>query len=180
MQGEYTPWGKMQARILSRFQEHWPETHPYVRFRPYPPYVTDVFADILIPGQFERVAGSTEGDDVFLFPDCQDRHTWEVIFAAGTWEEFARTLFLLDRKPSNWQEVIQRLFEIAQLLDGYPAKEFENELSICRCLCTSADMDLTILKVDLPESTVLSILEDTAREEDLELVVHRPSRKVSK
>jgi hypothetical protein len=42
-------------------------------------------------------------------------------------------------------------------------------------LCGSSDEDLVILKIDLKENIVLSVLGDIGKEERLELVVKRES-----
>ncbi len=165
---QWATWGKIQARILSRFQEHWPHTHTYIRFHTYLP---EHFKDILKPGQFET-AVTTGKDYVFLFPDCQDEYVWETILGSAGLIPYARTIFILDQKPPNWQEIIADLFDIAQSPSSGHLQN-ESRLSICHCLCYSMDEDLVIARVDLPESTVLSILEDTARKEDLQLVLHR-------
>jgi hypothetical protein len=162
-------WGEIQAGILRRFQQCWQDTHIYIRFHTYLP---EHFGDILRPGQFESVGTANKEDYIFLFPDCQDEYVWTTILGSAGLVPFARTIFVLDNNPSNWQEVIASLFGIAQKLSaGHPLDKFQSELSICRCLCYSMDEDLVIAKVDLPESTAISILKDTAREKNLELVL---------
>jgi hypothetical protein len=167
---KWDTWGKIQAQVLSRFRQRWPESHIYIRLYTCIP---EYFTDVLIPGHFEKIA-EVRKNHIFILPDCQDQHVLETIFTPAGHDPFARTIFVLDQKPANWKETITRLFEIAvKLSDRQPAANFEGELSTCRLLCYSMDEDLVIAKVDLPENIVISILEDIARENDLDLVIER-------
>jgi hypothetical protein len=163
----------MQVKILSRFQEHWNDTYTYIRFRTVTPLLFH-YTNIFKQGTFEELDTEEKDDHVYLFPDCQEKHVWEIILSAIGLLAFTRTFFMLDQRPSNWQEVINRLFQstLALANDNY-ASEFENDLSNCRCICYSINEDLILEKVDLPENIMLTILEDVAREEGLEIVFKR-------
>jgi hypothetical protein len=170
-QGQRDKWGKILATAISRFQKHWPDTHIYIRFLAHRSWIG---TDILNPTLCERVGTTKEKDQIFLLPDCKDHSVCEDALAGSGYGAFGRSIFVLDHKPANWKETITRLFEIAvKLSGGQPAADFESELSTCRCLCYSMDDDLVIEKVDLPENIVISILEDIARENDLDLVIER-------
>ena len=125
-----------------------------------------------------KTGTTEENDQIFMVPDCEEQFVLEDILSGCAHGLFGRCIFILDNKPENWKETIERLFEITEkLVDGQPAAEFESELSSCHLLCFSADEELAIAKVDLPESTVFSIIEDIARENDLNLVIKRYTKK---
>ena len=169
-QGNWDTWGKIQATALSRFQKHWLNSPVYIRFHAHSSWRG---ASRFTVFQIEKVGTTKEKEQIFMIPDCDDQSVWEDILSGYAHGAFARAIFVLDHKPDNWQETITRLFEITvKLSGGQPAADFD-ELSDCRCLCYSMDEDLVIAKVDLPESNVISILEDIARENDLELVIER-------
>jgi hypothetical protein len=174
---DFTIWAKMQARIFSRIQQHWPESHTYIRLYTY--YIPDYLITKLKKGQFEKSDTKEKHTHLFLIPDCQDPSVWEAFFEIGTNDDGGRTIFSLDYRPRNWREIIARLFEIFVKLYKTPGGRFpgfERALSRCHLWCFSVDADLVIGKVDLPESTVLSILESVASEESLKLVIDRKSR----
>jgi len=139
------------------------------------------FKDILIPGTYEEIATATDRKDesLFLFPDCQDRFVWEGVFKVGPTRDLDRTVFVLDHKPPNAKEFIERLFDITRKISfrNWEAS-FYDDLSTCHCLCYSIDADLVIGKIDLPESKILSILKNIAAKEDLSLVVRREESEV--
>jgi len=169
-QEQWDSWGKMQASVLRHFRQHWQNTHVYIRFRSH--LTWDPKA--VLTANFEKISTTEQGEQIFIFPDCEEQSALEIILASYADEPLTRTIFLLDHKPEDWRQVVSRLFEIAvNLSSGQSAAEFESDLSICRCLCYSMDEELVIPKVDLTESDVLSILEHTAREEYLDLVLHR-------
>jgi hypothetical protein len=172
----FTIWANMETRIFSRIQQHWPESHTYLRLYTY--YVPDDLIAKLKKGQIEKIDTKDKHTHLLLIPDCQDQRVWEAFFEVGTNWDGGRTIFLLDYKPRNWREIITHLFEIFQKLYKTPGGRFpgvQRELTRCHLWCFSVDADLLIAKVDLPESTVLSILERVASEEGLELVIDRES-----
>jgi hypothetical protein len=139
-------------------------------------YLPGSLSNILIDGKYEGMISTNKDEHIFIFPDCQDKNVWETILSMMALSGNSRCIFILDNKPQHWGDVIIRLHQIVQLLEkGHQISEFETELTHCHCLCGSSDEDLVILKIDLKENIVLSVLGDIGKEERLELVVKRES-----
>ncbi len=152
----WNKWGDMQVRVLSRIQQYWPETHSYIRLHIYSS-LYEHYASILesIPYEITSPPRKAKDEQIILVPDCQDKCVWKCILTYAGLIPFTRSIFMLDDNPTNWQEVMTRLFEIAEKIsDGYPVAEYSQELAMCRCLCYSMDEDLVINKVDLSETTI--------------------------
>ena len=166
-------WAKMQVKILYEIQKIIPSTHTYLRFSTFFP---KQYTDIIELCQAETLTTKKRGGKILLFLDCQDQNVWEKILFGDSFTPAAKSIFMLENKPSNWQEAITELFNIVEKLnDGHSINEYKNQLSKCHCLCYVLDSDLVIAKVDLPENVLLSILEDVARNEGLELTIERES-----
>ena len=164
-------WGKMQANILSMFNQQWDNAHTYFWVQTYVP---NSLTDVLIEGKYENVTSTNKDEQIFLFPDCRDQNSWETILSIMALGGLSRCIFILNNKPKNWGDIIIRLHQITQQISiGHSLSEFEKELEICHCLCGSSDEDLVIYKIDLEENAVLSILENIAKKEELELVIKR-------
>ena len=164
-------WGKMQAKVLSSFHQHWNYAHTYFWVQTYIP---ESLSNVLIDGKYEMMTSINKDEQIFIFPDCQDKNAWETILSMMTLSGNSRCIFILDNKPQHWGDVIIRLHQITQLLEkGHQICEFETELTQCHCLCGSSDEDLVISKIDLKENIVLSVLGDIVKEEGLELVIKR-------
>ena len=165
-------WADMQTRVLAQIQQHWPEVHTYIRLHTY---WSDIYTDILEPVAYETIIPikkSKKNEQIILIPDCQDHRIWKTVLTNAALNPLDRCMFMLEHNPLNWQEVVNRLYEISyNLLDGEQFSAYKDELALCHCICYSVDEDLVFGKVDLPETTVLSILGNVAEEEGLELNV---------
>jgi hypothetical protein len=159
-------WGKMQANLLSSFNQQWEETHIYFWIQTYVP---ESISNILVPGKFETMTSVNKDEKIFLFPDCQDQNVWTTILSMMALGGLSRCIFVLKNKPRNWGDIVAHLRQIIQKLEaGRSLSEFQSELTMCHCLCGSGDEDLVIYKIDLEEDIVLSVIENIAKQEDLE------------
>lgn len=166
-------WGRMQAELLFRIQKHWESTYIYIRFATYS---ADYYTKVLSGERFEEIDSEykEKGERTFLFPDCRDQKAIEVILSSDAINDVNRTVVIMDHQPSDWREVLKRLYNVAfNLYEMHSIKEFKDDLLGCKCLCYTIDHDLLIAKIDLDESIVLDIATDLAQEEDLELVITR-------
>jgi hypothetical protein len=166
---KWEAWGRMQTRVLSLIQQHWTDSHNYIRFNAFPP---GYFGDKLLGCPYKTITNNRE--EIFLLPDCQDTSVQETIFSVLGMIPFTRCLFMLDRQPANWQDVMEHLFEATKKMDKkQPVTSYAHELSMCHCLCYSANENLVIAKIDMPESDLTSILKTVAREKNIEVNIRR-------
>ncbi len=161
-------WGRMQARMISEFRRCWGDARVYIRLETP---IGDHFVDILRPCEYAMV--TDRGNyTIFTLRECDDECLWTSILASAPLVPRAKSVFILDRSPADWQSTVARLFDATQSLEkGPPNDRIAEELEMCHCVCLSMDWDLLIAKIDLPDATVLSILGDVARDEGLELVL---------
>lgn len=167
-------WADMQMRVLHRIHQQWPEVHTYIRLHTY---FHELYTGILEPIAYEtitRLPKFKKHEQIILIPDCQDHRIWKTVLTYAALNPLDRCIYMLERNPSNWQEVIKSLYEITRnLSEWHDFVAYKDELAACHCLCYSEDEDLVIGKVDLPEIKILSIFGDIAKEEGLELVIER-------
>lgn len=164
-------WGELQTKILGKLHLFLPDTHVYIRFSTYLP---EHYTDILQSENVKKIITKNGKETIILFPDCQDQLIWRELLSSSGLEPFAHCFFILKDKPVNWQEIVNDIYEILLKFDkGHSLSEFQSELSNHPCLCFSEDEDLVIGKVDLPEQEVLSIIQELALEDGLELEVER-------
>ncbi len=175
MHGEdYEAWGRLQARMLSRFHEHWPGAHTYFMVATYDPDLPRLVSGLVTPGKFEKVATQVKDRNVYWFPDCDNEKAWGIILGTMAGDHYGKAVYVLDRELPDWRRTLEDLFKRLTDVDtSVGAGGSERELSDFRCLCYSVDEDLWFVKVDLPEADVLSNLEELAREEGFDLVVER-------
>jgi hypothetical protein len=167
---QWDKWGKMQFRILMELKKHWPGVHSYIRLHIY---TEQDYSNILNICENEIVYESKDTQTI-LFPDCDDQFIYETILSTVGLIPLSRCIYCLDDIPINWRDTISQLFDITQKLEkGHLTSEFENQLSICRCLCYSLDENLVIAKADLEENEILLLLENIAHEEYLSIIIHR-------
>jgi hypothetical protein len=112
-----------------------------------------------------------------LIDDCQEQRAWEMILDAGTAMHEGKILFTLKNKPSNWKVIMDAYYKI--VVDTFylrkPISDFQKELDQCYLLCYSIldDSALIVAKTELSENGFLSILENIANEEHLQLVINK-------
>ena len=167
-------WADMQMRVLHRIHQQWPDIHTYIRLHTY---YSKIYTDILELVAYETITPhhkSKKDEKIILIPDCQDPRIWKAVLTYAALNPLDRCIYMIERNPSNWQEVINSLYEITRnLSEGHDFVAYKDELAACHCLCYSVDEDLVIGKVDLPETNILSIFRDIAKEEGLDLVFER-------
>lgn len=165
---KWEAWGTMQTRLLLLLKQHWDEAYIYIRFNGFPP---GYFEDKLTGCAFKTVT-TLKKEEIFLLPDCQNPSTIQTIFSVLGLIPFVRCAFILDRKPGNWEEVMEQLFLATQkIAKKKPTVEYEGVLGMCRCLCYSFNEDLVIGKIDMPQSDLVTILEEVGKEEHLGLSI---------
>jgi hypothetical protein len=172
----YEDWGRIQAEILARIQQHWPETHTYVRLHTCYTYVLDDIGQLPERTRFERVPTKDKDDYLFLFPDCEDRDVWQVVLGIETPFDYGKMILMFDHRVEDCWTVVSNAYEVVRQQSDPRAQPWTvlvKMLPECQALCYSVDENLWIGKVDLPEGVVPAILESIAREEDLELVVEK-------
>jgi hypothetical protein len=166
---KWETWGALQVQLLGLLRKHWPDNHMYIRFNAFPP---GYFEDKLKLCQPVKINAGRE--EVFLLADCEIASVLQTVLSVLGMVPFTRCIYILDSQPSNWQEVTERLFQATKkIARNQPAPEYEGELALCKCLCYSADQDLMIGKIDLPESDLMATLEQLAKDQKLSLMVRR-------
>lgn len=164
-------WARMQARILDKIKNKLPGTHVYIRYNTRFP---KQYSDIIQSYQVDTQVKTRWGAKVLLFPDCQDQNIWERVLLGDSFLHGAKSFYLLNDQPANWRDIISELYEIIQKLDDLNSlRNYQSQLSSCRCLCSVEDSDLLIVTIDLSEHEMLSILEDEAHIEGLDLVIEK-------
>lgn len=163
---DWTIWGCMQADVLARLKQNWPNARTYLWYRT--PLASHL-ANLVSQCKPEETAGQGKAEHVFVFPSCEDLSTWAIVLSLGTLFHFSRAVFMLEPTPEDWKGSIERLVGLAQKTGGQLTPEDQLLLSTCRCLCYSADNDLVIGKVDVPVSTVIAAVEETAQAHGFEL-----------
>lgn len=166
---KWETWGRIQVKLLTYFQKYWPDSHIYIRFNAFPP---GYFEDKLKLCAHEKI--TTRREEVFLLPDCQYIPAMELIFSVMGMVPFTRCVYILNQKPENWKEVMERLFEATRkIAKKQPVTGYERELSMCHLLGYSSNQDLVIAKIDLPEKEIVSTFQLVAREERIELALRK-------
>jgi hypothetical protein len=161
-------WVDIQVRILSKIHEHLPKNFMYIRFRPkFPPYFRDIIMSCKAKTIYKMFGGN-----IFIFPDCQDRDVWTRILLSDTFSHDAISFFMLNSQAPNWPDIVNQLYKISENMKNLDALiKYERELSNCSCLCRVEDSDLFVVKVDLPENVITTIIEEEAHLQGLELVI---------
>ncbi len=174
----WNTWGEMQAKILSTFRRNWQQTHVYIRFQTHVP---NLMEHTLKSCLFERYPTESKHEGLFWIHDCENFDVWKSIFASAGVVHLSRTFYVLDKQPANWHETLDTLFGVARKLsDRYSPSDFEETLSICRCLIYSSDNDMVIGKVDLSDVVLCNILKGIANEYQLEFSMKKDTKQYKK
>lgn len=172
---DFTKWTNTRVKIISDIVQHYENPHTYLRLHTY-----EVPDNLLTLGHRYSIEIRTikkKKEFLILIPECNERLVWKASFDSGTaWHE-GKILFTLKHQPENWKEEIDNYYRIVD--DTFnlrkPISEFSQELQQCNLLCYAMldNATLIIAKTDLSETVILSILEEAAHQEDLELVIKR-------
>jgi hypothetical protein len=169
---------KIEAKILEGIYQNLPDSHTYLRIHTY--YMPEGLLSVSKHSSVVEYDTKHKGTHLYLFPDCQDKNIWQAFFETSVNWDTAKSIFLLDRNPDNWEEVIDHLYkyvEYKHLGKKIPNVPYDISTILEKCLLIgySVDTDFVIPRVFLNEVQMLSILQNIAAKENLELIVKRIS-----
>jgi hypothetical protein len=164
-------WAKTQISIISKVQLKLTHTYMYIRYSTYFPkqYVNE-----LKSCHGEILSKKCMRDTVLVFPECQDQSIWEKILLGDSFSHNAQSFYVLENNPSNWREVITKTHRIIYKIHDLNTLNVHNiHFSPCRCIFSVEDSNLLVVKIDLSEKILNSILEEEAENEKLELLIEK-------
>jgi hypothetical protein len=168
-------WATIQTMTISRILLRFHTAYTYIRYFSYYQYVSEELEYFQNNNDIEIVPTKDRQAHFYLISECKEQEMFTKLFELGTSEHGGITLFALDYKPANRKELAERFFGIVNELRTKEACDFKNELEHCKLFCYSADDDLYIAKVDLPEDDVLLILNEIAHANELSLKIIKQS-----
>ncbi len=166
----YDKWIEIQSRLLSRFQEHWPNSHMFIRLHTYY-YPEQLLNNIEYP-QVERIVTSDPREFLLLFSDTNDPSVWKQVMETGIAEDYGRMFILFSHFPERWVEKATEIYRFIRSTD-FEQKSPPNEtIALSRYVCSSYDTSFVINNIDLSESDVMHELQRIANEERLIIEVN--------
>lgn len=166
---EFLPrWVDLQTRVLEGIHDYFADSQVLVRFNTR---FAESYYDLQNCYPVKISPTKHNKENVFYINGCTDTAVWKRIFLADSFSHESKMFYIFTTPPSDWSDVMDDIYGLINKTKDLHRLDIDRiKAQKCCCVCMNEDSDLLILRVNLPDNILRSIIEGQALVENLKIL----------